>query len=197
MERIKIKNKYFLLRHGQTIYQKEKIKLLYLESDNDKLTITEEGKEKIKQQAEILKDKNIDLIFCSPYLRTRDTAEIVNEVLQKKIIFDERLIDVKMGEFAGKSTDNYEIFFIRDRLGFSERPAGRENWKDILQRIESFITDVEKKYQGKNILVVSHGDTLWLMAGFLKGLKTLDEFFATRKTEKNNLYPHAGDLIIV
>lgn len=192
-----MENKYFLLRHGQTKYQKENIKKIYPADSNDKLEITEEGRERIQQQAEILKDKNIDLIFCSPYLRTKQTAEIVNKVLQKEIIFDERLVDVDMGEFAGKPFSLYEKFFIEDKLGFTDRPKDGENWKDVLQRIESFLNDTEKKYQNKNILIISHGDTLWLMAGSLKELKTLEEFFTTRKTEKNNLYPHTGDLIIV
>lgn len=190
-------NKYFLLRHGQTIYQKQNIEKIYPADSNDKLEITEEGKEKIKEQAEILKNKNIDIIFCSPFLRTRQTAEVVNKVLQKEIIFDERLVDMKMGEFAEKDTFVYDDFFINKKLGFLERPEGGENWKDILERIESFFSDVEQKYQNKNILIISHGEPLWLMAGYLKGLKTLDELLVTRKSKENNLYPHTGDLIII
>ncbi len=194
---MKLKNKYYILRHGQTKYQKENIEIIYPADANDKLEITEEGREKIKQQAKILKEKNIDLIFSSPYLRTKQTAEIINKGLQKEIIFDERLVDIQMGEFMGKSFFVYEKFFIEDKLGFTERPKDGENWKDVLQRVESFLNDVEEKYQNKNVLIVSHGDPAWLMAGYLNGLKTLDEFFATRKTEKNNLYPHTGDLIII
>jgi broad specificity phosphatase PhoE len=192
-----MENKYFLLRHGQTIYQKENIKKIYPTDSNDKLEITEEGKEKIKQQAEILKDKNIDLIFSSPYLRTKQTSKIVADIIGLEVMFDERLVDIKMGEFAEKPFSVYKKFFIEDKLGFKKRPKGGENWKDILERIESFLNEIEEKYQDKNILIVSHGDTLWLMAGFLKGLKTLDEFLATRKKEQNNLYPEIGDLIII
>ena len=194
---MQVKNKYFLLRHGQTIYQKENRNLIYLDEENDKLEITEQGKEKIKQQAERLKNKNIDLIFSSPYLRTRQTAKIVNKILQKEIIFDNRLVDIKMGEFAGKETLVYDSFFIDKKLGFTQRPKDGENWNDIIERVTDFLNDIETKYQNKNILIISHGDPLWIIAGILRGLKTLDEFLETRQTKDNNLYLDVGDFIII
>jgi len=190
------KNKYFLLRHGQTIYQKENRDLIYLDNENYSLSLTEEGKQKIENQAQKLKEDKIDLIFSSPYLRTKQSAQIASEVLGKEIIFDERLIDIKMGEFEGKPTSVYDDFFLSKKLGFIQHQKDGENWADVLKRMEEFLNDVENKYQNKNILVISHGEPLWLLAGFLKGFKAVDEFLSTRKTE-NNLYPEVGDLIII
>jgi isoleucyl-tRNA synthetase len=190
------KNKYFLLRHGQTIYQKENRDLIYLDTENFSLEITEDGKKMIEKQVKILEEKNIDLIFSSPYLRTKQSAQIASKILGKEIIFDERLVDIKMGEFEGKPTSVYDDFFISKKLGFTQHQKDGENWADVLKRMKEFFNDVEDKYQNKNILIVSHGEPLWLLAGFLKGFKTLDEFLSTRKT-KNNLYPEVGDLIII
>jgi len=194
---MKLNNKYFLLRHGQTIYQKEDRKMIYYDNENASLEITKEGKERIKEQAEKLKEYKIDLIFSSPYLRVKQTAEIVSKATGRDIIYDERLVDIKMGEFSGKPTSVYKDFFVVKKLGFTQRPLDGENWKDVSERVESFLNDVENKYQGKNILVISHGEPLWLMAGFLNGLKTLDELLPTRKSKNNNLYPKVGDLIVI
>ena len=200
---MEIYNKYFLLRHGQTIYQKENRDLIYPDNENSVLSITEDGRKKIEEQAEKLKDlsaqagKKIDLIFASPFLRTKQSAEIVSKTLGVEIIYDDRLIDMKMGEFAGKPTSVYDDFFLNKKLGLTQRQKGGENWVDILNRMTSFISDVEKKYQNKNILIISHGEPLWLLAGFFKGLKTVDEFLATRKTKENNLYLDVGDLLII
>jgi broad specificity phosphatase PhoE len=61
--------------------------------------------------------------------------------------------------------------------------------------MNSFLNDVEQKYKNKNILIVSHGEPLWLLAAYLKASRTADEFLATRKVKENNLYPDTGDLI--
>jgi len=196
-----LKNKYFLLRHGQTKYQKEKIGLIYSKDEYFSLEITEEGREKIKEQAKKLKDlsaqagKKIDFIFSSPLLRAKQSAEIISNVLNLPVTYDERLVDMKMGEFAGKPTLVYDDFFITKKLGMAERPKDGENWVDILKRMKDFLNDIESKYQNKNILIISHGEPLWILAAYFNGAKTVDEFLATRRTKENNLYPHTGDLI--
>ncbi|HQK63860.1 MAG TPA: histidine phosphatase family protein [Candidatus Staskawiczbacteria bacterium] len=192
---MKTKNKYFLLRHGQTIFQKEKIERIYSDDEYVSLEITQEGREKIAKQAEILKEKNIDLIFSSPLLRARQSAQIVSEILGSPIIFDDRLVDMKMGEFSGQATSVYDDFFLIKKLGLENRPNGGENWVDILARMKSLIGDIEAKYENKNILIVSHGEPLWLWAAHSSGAKTADELLATRKAKENNLYPETGDLI--
>ncbi|GAI40783.1 unnamed protein product, partial [marine sediment metagenome] len=45
-----------------------------------------------------------------------------------------------------------------------------ENWRDIKKRLVDFIKDIRKSHKNKIILIVSHADPLWLLAGFLKGL---------------------------
>jgi broad specificity phosphatase PhoE len=189
------KNKYFLLRHGQTIFQKDNIDKIYSDQEYISLEITKEGRDKIAKQAQILKEKNIDLIFSSPLFRTKQSAQIVADIIDKEIIFDDRLVDMKMGEFSGKATSLYDDFFLANKLGLKSRPKGGENWTDILERMNSFLNDVEQKYKNKNILIVSHGEPLWLLAAYLKGSRTADEFLATRKVKENNLYPDTGDLI--
>ena len=135
------------------------------------------------------------MIFSSPILRARQSAEIVSKALGLEVMYDERLVDMKMGELAGKPTSSYDDFFLIKKLGLSERPNGAENWVDILQRMKSFLQDIEAKYQNKNILIISHGEPLWLLAAHFEGAKTADEFLATRKTASNNLYPDVGDII--
>ena len=74
---MKIKNKYFLLRHGETIYQTEKKHLLYPSPEKPPIPLTKNGKRMIAGAAEWLKDKDIDLIFASPFFRTKQSAKIV------------------------------------------------------------------------------------------------------------------------
>ena len=194
---MKMNNKYFLLRHGQTIYQRDGKRINYPEGSEYSLEITEEGREMIKKAADELKDKNIDLIFSSPFLRTKQSAEIAASILGiKEINYDERLVDIDMGILAGKTYEEYEKFFTKKKDRFVEKPEGAESWNEILKRLRSFLNDVEVEQKNKNILIISHADPIWLFAGLLLGFRKEEEFLATRKT-KNNLYPNVGQIIYV
>jgi broad specificity phosphatase PhoE len=200
---MELNNRYFLLRHGQTIYQKEKIDINYPPDSPDELEITEEGREMVRASAEQLKDtcaeqgRSINVIFASPYLRTRESASIAAEIIGiKEVYYDDRLTDINLGEFLGRPMSESLNFYSSGKDPFNSKPKNGESWNDILERIESFIVDVEKRYKNKNILVVSHADPIWILAGYLRGYKTEEEFLKARK-DRENCYPRVGQLIKV
>ena len=80
-------NKYFIMRHGEAGHNARNV--LDLEGDPNN-HLTEKGREQVKQA----KLKNIDLIFCSPFLRSRETAEIMG----KEFTPDERLKEMAPDE---------------------------------------------------------------------------------------------------
>ena len=57
------------------------------------------------RQAYIAKEEidkyDIDFIICSPLIRARQTAEIINEDRNLEMIIDERIIERNFGEFEG------------------------------------------------------------------------------------------------
>jgi broad specificity phosphatase PhoE len=194
---MKLNNKYFLLRHGQTIYQKEDRKMNYDPDSPYKLELTDEGKQMVRDSAEKLKKENIGIIFASPYLRTKQSAEAVAEVIEfdvSKINYDERIVDINLGKFMGHPMDESREFYFIGNEKFKNRPEGGESWNGILKRVESFLDEVEKKYENEIILVVSHADPIWLMAGYLRGLKTEEQFLEARK-DRENSYPKLAQII--
>lgn len=188
---MRLKNHYFLLRHGQTVYQTEKSDVLYPNPENPPVELTDEGKRQIESAAKELKNNGINLIFSSPFFRTQQTAEIVAKELGLEINFDARLRDLNIGKFHGGPKEDYKNFFLEKRERFFKRPPGGENWRDVIKRLISFLNEVETKYQGNNILIISHGDPLWLLAGTLKGIKKEEEFLDIRKS---SFYPGVGQL---
>jgi broad specificity phosphatase PhoE len=40
--------------------------------------------------------------------------------------------------------------------------------------MSSFVSELEGKHQGENILIISHGEPLWLLEGWAKRLKEKD-----------------------
>lgn len=152
-------NNYFVMRHGQTNHN-----LQGVWSCDSHLPdpLTDEGKRQVEETALSLKDKNIDIIISSPFPRTQQSAHEVARILgidEKAIIADKRL-----GEWnIGKEYDQRpfaDFFAVRnasnaDRYMF-KTPDG-ESYAEVFKRVGDFLYDIEKKYQGKNILIVSHG----------------------------------------
>ncbi len=163
-----MRNKYILLRHGETKYQEENIPVIYSKEENPTIPLTGNGKEKIKKVAKELKTKSIDLIYSSPFKRAEQTASIIAEELGLKVNFDKRLIDTDFGIFHGRPITEYYDYFTKEKDRFLERSPQGENWTDVQERVLEFIKEIDKKYKDKKILIVSHGDPIWLLAGFLK-----------------------------
>lgn len=187
-------NKYILLRHGETEYQAKNLDIIYPEKENPGISLTENGKEKIKAAAKELKREKISLIFSSDFLRTKQTAEIVAEELGLNITFDKRLRDTDFGVFQGKSGEEYGGFFSEEKEKFSKRPAEGENWKDVRKRAIAVVKDIEKKYKGEKVLIVSHADPVWLLAGCILGLS---EGELLKRRREGDLWPNVGQYIII
>ncbi len=169
---LKLRNNYFLLRHGETVYQTRKRGIVYPWPENSLVKLTERGKTQIKRAAKVLKAKKIDIIYSSDTFRTRQTAEIVAKEVGLKVIFDPRLRDINLGIYHGRKKEEFYRDFQRDNpKRFSKRPKGGESWNDLKRRMKDFIRSVDKKHTNKNILIISHGDPLWLLEkAVVKGL---------------------------
>jgi len=163
-------NKYFILRHGETIYQVEKRELTYPWPEKKPILLTEKGQAKIKKIAKKLRKEKIDLIFSSDMPRTGQTAEIVAKELGIKIIFDERLRDVNLGVYHGRTKKEFFRDFPKNLGRFNRKPPQGESWSDCKKRMIECLNEIDKKYNHKNILIISHGDPLWLLEGIMEGL---------------------------
>ncbi len=157
-------NKYYALRHGESEKNILGIGVSYPESRP--YSLTEKGRKQVLQGAEWLKDKNINIIIASDLTRTKESAYIVADVLGVEVVFDERLREIGLGVFNGKPHNEYHNFFGNNNdiaVRFTSAPEGGETFGDVTKRVLEFLTDMEQKYSGKNILLVSHGDPLWLL----------------------------------
>lgn len=77
--------KVYFVRHAQSDFN-------HPDAEDDRIRpLTEEGKQDTKAVLTFLKDKNINLFYCSPYKRSVDTIRITAEFFGKDIITDERL----------------------------------------------------------------------------------------------------------
>ena len=187
-----LKNKYFLLRHGQTTHQIESPETVYHWPDgNPPYSLTKFGKKQAQQRALELKDKKIDLIFASDALRTKQTAQIVAQELDLDIKLDQRLRDINWGVFQGKSMEQAWAFYNHNmEKKFTIAPSEGESWHDVKTRVIGLLKEIEEKYSQKNILIVSHGDPLWLLEDWINGLNQEQSL----ERRKNGVPMKMGDL---
>ncbi len=162
------KNTFYLLRHAESKSNKENI-AVSKETKTKKYPLTQKGLKQAKTLAKKLKKEKIDIIFASPLLRTKQTAEIIAKEIKVPVKFDKRLQEIQVGILNFKSIKEYESYFSNQKERITKRPVDGENLKDVAKRAIDFINDTNKKYQNKKILIVSHGDLLWTLSGKMAG----------------------------
>lgn len=172
------KNEYWVMRHGQAETQ-----LLYIhDSGQGKYHLTQTGREEVIKTADKLKKEKINFIVSSDLLRTKETARIVAKTLGiKKIIFDRRLRDINLGEFNGKSPKEYHRSIPTYEEKFIKGPSGGESLRELRARVWEGLQELEKKYQNKKILIISHEYPIWML---IHSAAAWDEKLAIKEKEK-------------
>jgi len=166
---MKLSNRYFILRHGEALSNVKNIISSWPEKG--RFGLTKKGKKQIEESAKHLKNKNIDFIFSSDLLRTKQTAEIAEKFLKIKPVFDKRLREYSFGVYNGRPMEEFAGIFNSQIKRFSIKPEKGENYKEITKRMQDFLKDLEKKYKNKNILIISHQVPIILLLGKVEGLK--------------------------
>lgn len=155
-------NKYFIMRHGEATNNVSDVISISYNNDNH---LTEKGKQQVTESANELKNKKIDLIISSPFVRTMETSEVVASVIgldKNGIIVDDRLHEMSVPMYEGKSWKEYHDNYPNTIEFFYKTFEGNESYNDMKKRTMSFIYDIEKKYKNKNILFITHGGPSWL-----------------------------------
>ena len=172
-------NRYILMRHGESENIMRQIVASWPEVTP--FHLTERGRHAVREAAHYLKNENINHIFASDLTRTAETAEIAAEVLGgKEIVFDPRLREIGAGVMNGETAATYRELFKTPRDKLTRAPEGGESLLDVKSRLQDFFRETEKKYRGKNILIVTHADPAWMMLSMMKGL-TEEEMIAQWK----------------
>jgi probable phosphoglycerate mutase len=172
----RLRNQYFVLRHGQSKANTQGIILSHPHDGQlEEFTLTEEGERQVRASVEMMKASGElgqdAIIISSPFSRCKRTAEIAKETLgtDTQIIFDERLRERWFGDHERKDNTRYDLVWQDDKTNPSHTVANVESASDVQKRTSSLIEDLESRYEGKNILLVSHGDALRIMqTGFAK-----------------------------
>ena len=166
-----MKTKVFLVRHGETEWNK----LGKFQGCQD-IDLSDEG----IVQAQFLSEKfsdNFDYIYTSPLKRALQTAKVIASNKEINPTINNELREINFGEWEGLTLkeilDNFPKEFNIWRNDKFEAPmcGGDLSLKNACKRAKTAITEIVDKHKGKKILIVAHGGII--KAGLL-GLFELD-----------------------
>ncbi|MDD1779777.1 histidine phosphatase family protein [Enterovibrio sp. ZSDZ35] len=168
-----LKNTYMIMRHGQSEANVADIVVSDPNIGCDNYGLTPLGKEQARETAFASRDKQIDVIYCSDFKRTRETADIVAHVLSlAPPITDIRLRERYFGAYEGLSSSSYSEVWEKDALDSTQEERGVESTMNVRARALAAIADLERLYTDKVILLVSHGDTLQILSSAFHNIES-------------------------
>lgn len=163
------RNKYFAQRHGKSHANEEGIIVSSAAQGVPGFGLTDEGREQARRAALAAKEGGIldesVLIVSSDFLRARETAEITAAALGARdaVVLSDRLRERFFGELDGQSNEHYEKVWAFDLEDHLHERFGSESVASVLARTLSLIQELESRHEGRDILLVSHGDTLQIL----------------------------------
>ncbi len=142
-----------LLRHGETIYNKEK----RLQSPKDSLTET--GKAQILALKGKLIPFNFDEIISSDEKRAVESAEILSSLSKKELKKMVLIREKSSGDFSDKLVNEVDWSIVKGSF-FDKKIPGGDSVNDVIIRASEFFKILNGFEQGRTILIVSHGTFL-------------------------------------
>lgn len=165
---------YFV--HGTTTDNEKEISSGWKNVD-----LSQKGIEQSLELPDKIKGKKFDVVFCSDLKRAVHSAELSFKDVYL-IVKDKRLRECNYGDFNGAPSATVEP--MQEDMITEKFPRG-ESYEDVKVRMESFLTDLKEKYDGKKVAIVAHKAPQLALDVLLKG-KTWEQAFAEdwRKTGK-------------
>lgn len=157
---------FYIFRHGESTFNA----VGRIQGCSNESVLTEKGVSQAKNIGDKLKDKNIEIIICSPLTRAKQTAEIANNKINVENVFvDNRFIEAKLGVIEGWTKDEVkkEYFDIYnawwqpydEKHGEVKFPGGESRY-EVLTRVCCAMEDVAKNIKSENVAIASHGASL-------------------------------------
>ncbi|MCW5946105.1 MAG: 2,3-bisphosphoglycerate-dependent phosphoglycerate mutase [Fimbriimonadales bacterium] len=165
-----------LVRHGQSIWNAEDRFTGWVD-----VPLSEKGEEEARKAGRLLRDYDFQVAYTSALTRAQKTLDIMLEEMNARIpiIRDAALNERMYGELQGLNKEAMRRKFGAEqvhiwRRSYDVAPPGGESLKDTAARTIPFferciLGDIA---QGKNVLVVAHGNSNRSIVMMLEQLNT-------------------------
>ena len=162
-----------LVRHGQSTYNLENRFTGWRD-----VPLTELGEREALEASKILLEKNFDIAFTSDLCRAQKTLTIILEGIEQtnlNVIKNQALNERDYGELVGQNKEEVAKKFGKEQVGIWRRsydiaPPSGESLKMTAERVIPYLEKMimPEIKNGKNVLVVAHGNSIRAMVMKLK-----------------------------
>jgi glucosyl-3-phosphoglycerate phosphatase len=163
------RNRYYIMRHGQSMANVRGVIISDPASGaRPEYGLSPDGREQALRAAKGCGLPPDTLIFSSDFSRAAQTAEIVRECLGTgDVRLATALRERSFGDWEGTPSANYARVWAADAADPGHRVHDVEAAAAVLDRVTAFVAGLDASYLRRDILLVSHGDTLQILqAGF-------------------------------
>ena len=159
----------FLVRHGATVLTAED----RFAGATDVL-LSDEGREQARRLAARLSAQNVDAVYASPLVRTKETAEILAAPHKVKARLRPELREISHGRWEQMTRREVEERFPEEAAAwekdpFTFAPEGGESGLAVTARALPALIDIVRIHGGAAVIVVSHKATIRLLISSLLG----------------------------
>jgi broad specificity phosphatase PhoE len=166
--------KLIFVRHGETYANA--IGMISGQTESSYSRLNETGIMQAKRAAEKLKDKKVEIIYCSDMVRTLQTANEIHKFHKDvPLVKDKMLRERKYGTFEGKvmrGTEKDE--FYKARYGVGKMIGGGEQLEDAYDRVYNEISRILSLHKDGNVMIVAHSGVGRLLVAIIKGIRIDD-----------------------
>ncbi len=151
------------IRHGEVHNPKD---IVYLRSPRFRLS--ERGRQEVVTTAKFLRHEPISTIYCSPMLRARQTAKIIQNYHPNARIRISKYLNELRSSYQGVPRAEME------RIGWNfydnRRRGDDETREDLLARLQKQLRLTLRRHPGETVAWIAHGDLIIIMTLWGKGL---------------------------
>lgn len=159
----------YLIRHGETELSAED-----RFSGGTDVNLSDHGRWQAERLAERLADDQIKAFYCSPMLRTLETARIVSKPYGMAPIARDGLREIHHGRWETMRRQEVETTFPEEYSAWQEdpftfAPVGGESGLSVMARALPVIRSIVTDHANQRVAVVSHKATIRLILSSLLG----------------------------
>ncbi len=153
-----------LIRHGKTRWNLER----RIQGRTD-IALADPGRHQVASWCAVLGKIPLDLIVSSPMIRARQTAEILGQGLGLAVVLDENLREQSFGHWEGRTLRQIRqaspgAVEHQEGLGWDFCPPGGESRHRVLERALVALGAAAQRFDGFDILVVTHNGVIKSLA---------------------------------
>ncbi len=118
--------------------------------------LTSDGVEKAKNLVTLLKEKEIDAFYSSPYIRSVHTIQYLADSRKLKITKDENLRERNVGIWV----EDFWPYAEKQWTNFDFKESGGESLNEVQERNIHAVNNILKNHQNQTVVVGTHGTAL-------------------------------------